>query len=296
MSMIRRYAREHEPELVVDPSAKRAPVLLRRKVTYHGFDLEHEVEPVENVPPELVGKLRHLLAESLARGEARHVAAKNDRIAIEEIRESWRRSGGKTSKLGMDELTSIYEQQLAQQNVASYSEFRHARLGIDAESIVPRRVREQYLALPDFVDIRGREVPIRYDVEESPQGTRAVARLTLPEKLGRTLSEEELPTLDRPLRFIVTRGARGAARADTLEALREELDRPFTDQELAELDRAAERRRDERKQGRQERHARKAARELRRERAPSGEERRRGPRTPYVDTLRGKKRHPKRGR
>ena len=296
MALIRRYAREHEPELIFDPNAKRAPLALRRKVTHHGFELEREVEPIENVPPELIGKARQLFAEALARGEARHLAAKNDRIAIEEIRESWRRSGGRTPKLGLDELTAIYEKQLAAQNVSSYEDFRHARLGIDADAIVPRRVREQYLALPDFVEIRGREIPIRYDVEEGPEGMRAVARLTLPEKLGRTLSEQELPALDRPLRFIVTRGARGAARADTLEALRDELDRPFTDQELAQLDRAADRRREERKQGRQERHARKAARELRRERAPAGDERRRGPRTPYVGSLRGKKRRPKRGR
>ena len=37
-------------------------------------------------------------------------------------------------------------------------------------------------------ELRGREIPIRYDVEEGPEGTRAVARLTLPEKLGRTLA------------------------------------------------------------------------------------------------------------
>src|SRR5437667_5896878 len=235
------------------------------------------------------------MAEAVAPGEARHPAAKHDRVAVEEIRETWRRSGGKTPRLGLDELAVLYERQLAEQNVRSYSDFSRARLGIDAESIVPRRVREQHLALPDFVEIRGREIPIRYDVEESPHGEMAVARLTLPEKLGRTLADSELPPLDRPLRFIVTRGARGAARADTLDALREELDRPFTAAELAELDRAAERRRDERKQNRQERHARKAARDLRRERAPAGDERRRGPRPGYSESFR-RKRRPKGGR
>jgi hypothetical protein len=43
-----------------------------------------------------------------------------------------------------------------------------------------------------------------------------IARLRLPEKLARTISESELPVLDRPLRFIVIRGQRGAIRADTL--------------------------------------------------------------------------------
>ena len=36
----------------------------------------------------------------------------------------------------------------------------------------------------------------------------------------------------------MTRGARGAARASTLDELQEELERPFTEQELAEIERA----------------------------------------------------------
>src|SRR6185369_14760494 len=51
-AMIRRYAREHEPELVFDANGKRAPLVLRRKVTYHGFELEREVEPIDELPPE----------------------------------------------------------------------------------------------------------------------------------------------------------------------------------------------------------------------------------------------------
>jgi hypothetical protein len=259
MALIRRYATESEPELVFEPSSKRAPLVLRRRVSYHGVELEREVEPIDAIPPELLEQARGALAEGLARGEARHLAAKNDRVAIEEIRESWRRSGGKTPKLGAEELAAIYRKQLANQNVRSFSDFRRARLGIDAESILPRRERERYLALPDFVEIRGREIQIRYDVEESPEGPRGVASLTLPEKIARTLAEQELPALDRPLRFVVTRGQRGAARADTLEELRDELDRPFTDKEIEALDRAVERKR-----------------------ASAGEhERRRGPRTPY---------------
>jgi hypothetical protein len=257
MALIRRYAVESEPELVFDANSRRAPLVLRRQVTYHGFALEREIEPIDEVPDDLVAKARRVLAEALARGEARHYVAKTDRVAIEEIRESWRRSGGKTPKLGAPELAAIYERQLTEQHVRSFEDFRRARLGIDAEAILPRQERDRWLSLPDVIEIRGREVPIRYDVEEKDSTVTAVARLTLPEKIARTLSDAELPPFDRPVRFMVTRGARGAARGDTLDALREELDRPFTDAEIAELDRAAERKR------------------------AGKDERRRGPRTPY---------------
>lgn len=270
MAMIRRYAVEGDADLVFDPNAKRAPLVLRRRVTFHDFELERDVEPIDEVPDDLLAQAHRAMAEALARGDARHIAAKNDRVLVEEIRESWRRSGGKTPRLAMDDLTAVYEQQLAEQNVRSHADFRRARLGIDADSIVPRRERERYLALPDFVDIRGREIPLRYDVEETPDGNLGVVRLTLPEKMARTLADSELPALDRPLRFIVTRGARGAARANTLGALREELDRPFTDTELAELDRGIERKRKD------------------------AEERRRGPRTPYGGSAKAG-RGPKRG-
>ena len=51
--------------------------------------------------------------------------------------------------------------------------------------------------------------------------------------MARTLTEEELPALDRPLRFVVTRGARGAARGDTLGELQEELDGRSPNKEIA---------------------------------------------------------------
>ena len=59
-----------------------------------------------------------------------------------------------------------------------------------------------------------------------------VARLRLPEKIARSLTESELPTLDRPLRFVVLRGQRGAVRARTLDELQEALDRPWSPDEV----------------------------------------------------------------
>ena len=64
--------------------------------------------------------------------------------------------------------------------------------------------------------IENYEVPIEYEIEDARAG---VARLELPEKLARGLEADDLPKLDRPLRFAVSRGARGAISADSLDEL-----------------------------------------------------------------------------
>jgi ATP-dependent helicase HrpA len=56
MALIRRYATSSDAELVFDANAKRAPLVLRRRISYHGFDLEREIEPVDEIPPELIDR------------------------------------------------------------------------------------------------------------------------------------------------------------------------------------------------------------------------------------------------
>jgi hypothetical protein len=207
-------------------------------VEYHGFELEHELEDVDEFGPELAAQARRVLAEALARDEARHIAVKRNRSGVEAVREVWRRSGGRTAKLGMRELAALYEAQLA--DVHSLQDFRAAPLRLDLDALVPNEERERWMALPGYVEIRGKPVEIHYDVEERDDGTSlGVARLRLPEKLARTIVEAELPTLDRPLRFVVTRGQRGAVRADTLDELQEILERPWSPDEADERDERA---------------------------------------------------------
>jgi hypothetical protein len=270
MDLVRRFARFGEPELVYEPDRKRAPVVLRRRVEYFGFELEREVEAIDAFPSELEAPARRLLAEALAREEARHVAVKNNRPLIEEVRETWRRSAGETPKLGQQELTALYEAKLG--GVRSMEDFRHANLDLGAElnALVPSTTREQYQALPSVVLVRDREIELQYDVEEKAEGPLGVVRLRLPEKLARTLSEAEVPVLDRPVRFVVTRGARGAARADTLDALQEELDRPYSNEELESLNREWEAKVEARRERKRQHRTRDAGRELRRGRGDRG--------------------------
>jgi ATP-dependent helicase HrpA len=237
---IRKHARRAEPEVTYEARRQHTPLVLKSRVEYFGFELESHAEPLDSFPPELAASARRALAEALARGEARHPSLHKNMSAIEQVRELYRRSSGTTPRLSFADLVSHYEKQLEEQNVLSMRDFQNARFVVRADEFVPEEKRKQLWALPAKVKVRDREVEIGYEIEDSsvtniesgapvPVG---VARLRLPEKLAHTLREEELPNLDRPLRFIVTRGQRGAVRANTLAELQEILEGPWTPDEL----------------------------------------------------------------
>jgi ATP-dependent helicase HrpA len=232
MELIRRYATRGKVEVIYDPRRKHGPLMLKRSVDYFGFELESEVETLEGFPPDLAKEARHALAEALARGEARHFAVKKNREAIEEIREAYKRSGGETKRLGLPELIALYEKQLA--GISSMDDFRSATLAVDVGKFVPLDVRDRLERLPNHVTIRDREVEIDYDVEDRDGKRRGVARLRLPEKIARSLTDAEIPELDRPVRFVVLRGQRGAVRAETLDDLQERLKQPWSPDEVEE--------------------------------------------------------------
>ncbi len=230
MDLVRQYATRGDAELIYDPRRKHNPLALTRRVEYYGFELERDVEDVDVFPTDVAPQARRALAEAMAREEARHVAVKRNHDAIHQVREVWRRSGGVTAKLGMRELADLYEAQLA--DVTSLHDFRAAPLRLDLDALVSAEDRARYLALPNYVEVRGKPIDIVYDVEDAGDDRLAgVARLRLPEKIARTLVEDEVPRLDRPVRFVVTRGQRGAVRADTLDELQELLDRPWAPEE-----------------------------------------------------------------
>lgn len=229
LDLVRRYATLGEAELVYDPARKRSALAVTRRTRYHGFELGREREPLDTFPEAFAGQARHVLAEAVARGDARHHAVRQNRQAIDELRDVYRRSGGLTPRLGLAELTAFYEGKLA--GVRSMDEFRSVDLRLDPDAIVPASERARWMALPSSASVRGHDVPVEYEVDESGAG---MIRLRLPEKLARTLVASELPAFDRPVRFVVTRGQRGAVRATTLEELQELLDLPWSPDERAD--------------------------------------------------------------
>ena len=233
MHLIRKYATRSISDIAYDTRRKGGQLVIQRTLEYFDFQLERESEPIEEFPAEHSDRVRHSLAEAMARGVIRHPSVKRNRTAIDELRQTYRRSGGTTPRFNLSDLTAWYEERLAP--IGAMADFRDARFNLDADAIVPREVRERYAALPDTAIIRDREVDIEYDIEESDAGLTAVARLRLPEKLARTLTNAEVPALDRPVRFIVIRGQRGAIRADTIEELQEALSRPWSPDETDDV-------------------------------------------------------------
>ena len=224
-ALVRRYAVRGDPEITYEPGNRRDALVRSTRVTWFGFELERDTEFLDEFPPEDEKAARHALAVALAREEARHPAVKRNRDAILGVREWFRRSGGRTPRLSLSDLAALYEQALG--SVRSMTEYRAASLRLDLDALVSPADQARLDALPSHVEVRGKDVEIDYDVEEHEGVAVGVARLVLPEKLARSLVEEELPALDRPLRFVVHRGARGSARAATLGELHEMLDRPW---------------------------------------------------------------------
>jgi hypothetical protein len=244
MDLVRRFATGDATTMRYDGDRRKAPLVIERKLEYYGFELEREIEVVDEFPAGREDEARAVLADALARSEARHFSVRENLPRVEAVREGWRRSGGALPSLTQAELAALYAKRLA--GVRSMTEFKSTDLDLadELEAWSPRAARARYDDLPSRATVRDRDVEIDYDVEQEDGRTVGVARLRLPEKIARTLSEAELPRLDRPLRFVVPRGQRGSVRASTLGALQEQLDQPWTDEEVARFNR----KRDEQRQ------------------------------------------------
>ena len=230
MELVKRNAQRAEAEMIIEPERKHSPVMLQRRVTYFGFELSREVEPLLHFPPEYAQKARHALAESLARGELRHPAMKRNLPVVEDVRETYRRLGGITPRLGQAELTEWYERQML--DLDDWESIRSLPLRLDRRDFVSNEQWQMAHDLPGFVEIRDKAVTLEYDVEEPDSTPFGIVRMRLPEKLARTMAAEEVPQLDRPIRYVVPRGQRGSVRANSLGELQEKLSMPYTDDEI----------------------------------------------------------------
>jgi hypothetical protein len=216
--LIKRYARRGAPVVEFDEHRGRGRLVAVRTVEYFGFLLERDVEPLADpFPLPLAEAARAALVAALLQGRTAHPDQRAVRRALERCGEYWRRSGGTLADAATERLAAQLVRQL--EGVAGWEAFVHRRLALDPDAIVPAEVRAELDALPSSLHLYGDRVPLDYDVEPGA----GVVRLRLKEGQARRLRPDDLPVLDRPVRFTVIRGKRPAIQAASLEDMRRQL-------------------------------------------------------------------------
>ncbi|CAN5760654.1 hypothetical protein BH23GEM5_BH23GEM5_26610 [soil metagenome] len=218
-SMIGEFARADVGALRYDADRRR-PLTMRRSRVFHGFELDAAEEPIDAFPAGLEQDARRVLAAAVAAGEAYHPDARDNRRALRELRETFRRSAGSARQVTEQVLTDHLLERLA--DVNSYSEFLTTNLRVDPDDLIPAAERARWAALPDTITLVGDEYPLDYAFE----GDTPVVRARITAKLLPQISERDLPAFDRPLHWTVVRGKKDAIRAATLAEARTLMDAP----------------------------------------------------------------------
>jgi hypothetical protein len=234
---IRRNARRGPPEVVFERLRRRPALVAVHRLTYFGFVLEREAEPLpEPFPAELAAAARAALVQALLAGATPHPDQGRVRRALDRYGFYWRRSGGGLEAAAPERLAAVLAERIGR--VTSWAEFVDARITLDPDAEIPGATRAELDALPSSVHLLGDRIPVDYEVEK---GT-GVVRLRLKEGQARRLRASDLPQFDRPVRFTVLRGTREAVRAATLDDLQRQL-RGLTQGERKRLVRGGRRRR-----------------------------------------------------
>jgi ATP-dependent helicase HrpA len=222
--LVRRYAILGPPRIVLGGPRKHQRLMVERRRSYFGFDLDTELEPIEGeIPRELQPAARDVLAQAVMAGETTHPDQHRLRRLIAELDELWRRSGGTLRSLSPEEIRIRIREQL--ERVTNWEDFLGTRIALEPSELVDEETRKNLEALPGRLHLRGDAVPLDYEIE----GGAGVARVRLREGQAKRLRLEALPRLDRPLRFAVQRGHHPPLMADSIAALQALLRRGPTE-------------------------------------------------------------------
>jgi ATP-dependent RNA helicase HrpA len=219
--LVRRHATLGPPAIVLTGGRKHQQLAVSRRLSYFGFELENEVEPLTGrIAEDLIPAAREALAAALLDGETPHPDQHRIRRAASQLREWWRRSAGTLAAAADPELRARIAAQL--DGMRSWNDFLATPVGLEPDSLVTESERRRLEALPGMIRLHGDAVPLDYEVD----GGRGMVRLRLREGQARRLTAHELPELDRPLRFEVVRGGEPPLRAETLDELKHLLRNP----------------------------------------------------------------------
>jgi ATP-dependent helicase HrpA len=220
--LVHKYATLSSPRIVLGGPRKHQRLTIERRRTYFGFELETELETLEDeVPPELQPTARDVLAQALWEGETTHPDQNRLRRTLGELDELWRRSAGSLEAASPQALRANIRSQL--DSVRGWQDFLRARITLDVDELVNPSIRAQLGELPNRIHLRGDAVPLDYEVRNG-QG---IARVRLREGQAKRLRTDELPRLDRPLVFAVQRGRHPPILADSIPDLQALLQRPL---------------------------------------------------------------------
>ncbi|MGH7526122.1 MAG: helicase-related protein, partial [Gemmatimonadales bacterium] len=212
--LVRQYAVLGPPRVVLGGPRKHQRLAVERRRSYFGFDLDTEVEPLSGgIPEGLRGAARDVLASALLEGETVHPDQGRLRRALTTLDELWRRSGGTLPELAPEVLQARIRAQL--DGVNSWEVFLHTPILLDPAELVEPEVRERLEALPGSLRIKGDAAPLDYELDNGE----GIARVRLREGQAKRLRADELPRLDRPLRFAVQRGRHPPIHADSIPSL-----------------------------------------------------------------------------
>jgi hypothetical protein len=218
--LVREYASPGPPAVILTGPRKQQRLAVERRRVYFGFELDTEVEALDGpIPEPLRPAARGMLVDALLSGDVVHPDASRLRRAVEDLDELWRRSGGALAQVAPEQIRGLVAAQL--EEVTSWEDFQRTRIRIDPATLVDPAIRERLEALPAMARVRGDAAPIDYEVENGE----GVARLRLREGQAKRLRADDLPPLDRPVRFAVQRGRHPPVLADTIPALHAQLKR-----------------------------------------------------------------------
>jgi hypothetical protein len=219
--LVNRYAALGKARVVLGGPGKHRRLAVERRRSYFGFDLDTEVERVGGpIPAPLRSEAHDVLADALLAGEVEHPDAARVRRAAAVLDELWRRSGGALTSIAPDRIRMSLRQQL--EEVTSQYDFHQRRVVLDPVALVDEPTRQRLDALPGMVRVRGDAAPLAYEL----QNGEGVARVHLREGQAKRLRADEVPPLDRPIRFAVQRGRHAPILADTVSDLQALLRRP----------------------------------------------------------------------
>lgn len=200
------------------PHAKRSNLMITRVRRFHGFEMDFQREPLpEPFPDDLANAAREGLADSLLTGATPHPDQPELSRVLVLIADYSKKSAEILSKANPDALRRMLAEQL--QSVTTFHEFLDTPIGLSVADVVPKKLRRELDALPKSAQLGKIKVRLEYEVD----GGEPVVRVVLKPKLALSLTDKDLPALDRPLRFVVFSVSGRPIRAKSLDQLRQLL-------------------------------------------------------------------------